>query len=256
MLTVIQARTGSTRLPGKCLLPLGGSTVLGQMCRRVKRARRAGLVVVATTNDSADDAIAFTAEREGVACFRGHSTDLLDRHYQAMVALGSSTDGIVKIPSDCPLIDPAVIDAVIARFLERGDADYVSNLHPPSWPDGNDVEVMSRAALTTAWREAAKGYEREHTTPFLWDNPGRFRIENVAWGTGRDLSRRFRYTLDYPEDYEVISAIFRALHPKDPCFGVDAIVALLEGWPELGQINEKYLGHAWTAAHAGELTHV
>src|SRR5262245_53556832 len=153
VVTVVQARTASTRLPGKVLLPLGGATVLQRMLERVARARRCGVVIVATTTDPEDDEIEAVCGHAGVGCYRGHPTDLLDRHYQVARALDAAA--VVKIPSDCPLIDPAVIDRVIGAFLDApGCWDYASNLHPPTYPDGNDVEICSAAALTAAWTEA------------------------------------------------------------------------------------------------------
>jgi spore coat polysaccharide biosynthesis protein SpsF len=252
VVTVIQARRRSTRLPGKVLFPLGGGTVLSRIVQRVKAAPSAGIVVVATTTDAVDDAIDDLCRRERILCFRGHPTDLLDRHYKVARLLKASL--VVKIPSDCPLIDPAVIERVVG-FAERrrGWFDYVSNLHPASYPDGNDVEVMSFEALETAWREARRPAEREHTTPFLWDNTERFRIGNVPWETGLDLSMTHRWTLDYPEDYELIRLVCEELDPVDPDFGLAEILGLLERRPELKAVNERYLGVNWYRHHIGEL---
>src|SRR5262249_9217082 len=155
-----------------------------------------------------DDEIAQVAERAGLLCYRGHATDLLDRHYQVARLLGAST--VVKIPSDCPLIDPRVIDRVLQQHL-AGGADYTSNLHPQSYPDGNDVEVCSFTALERAWHDARRPLDREPPTPFLWDPPGRFRVTNVVWETGRDLSQSHRVVLDYPEDYRVIYQVYDGL---------------------------------------------
>src|SRR5262245_11229498 len=136
---VIQARTGSSRLPGKILLPLAGAPLLQRMIERVRGAKTSFETVVATTVDPADDPVEELCRRIEVRCVRGHPTDLLDRHLAAARAVGA--EAVVKIPSDCPLIDPAVIDRVLGFFLAEPDRwDFVSNLHPPSWPDGNDVE--------------------------------------------------------------------------------------------------------------------
>src|SRR5215813_2240416 len=141
IIVVVQARTGSTRLPGKVLMPLANRPLLQRMLERVLAATAPSAVVVATTRDSCDDMIVTIARKAGAACFRGHPTDLLDRHYAAALAFGA--DVVVKIPSDCPLVDPAVIDRVIGSYIEyAGSADFVSNLRPPTYPDGNDVEVM------------------------------------------------------------------------------------------------------------------
>jgi spore coat polysaccharide biosynthesis protein SpsF len=196
------------------------------MVERVRAAPLAGNVVVATTTLSEDNAIADFCEREGFSCFRGHPTDLLHRHYQA--GLRECAEAVVKIPSDCPLIDPKVIQRVLAFYREGADRfDYVSNLHPPTYPDGNDIEVMSWSALASAWREAKRAYEREHTTPYLWDHPERFRIGNVAWETGLDYSMTHRWTIDYEEDYRFIKAIYDELYCRNSLFGIDEILNVL-----------------------------
>lgn len=241
VLTVIQARAGSTRLPAKVLLPLRGRPVLARMLERVRFTALSGTVVVATTTLPEDDAIEVLSAEEGVPCFRGDPTDVLDRHVQA--ARRFEARHVVKVSSDCPLVDPEVIDRVIGTYLAQpGRWDYVSNLHPPSWPDGNDVEIMSRAALETAWTEASRPFEREHTTPFLWNHPDRFRIGNVRWNEGPDLSMIVRLTLDWPEDYELIRTIFEAVYPGNPRFGLREILQLFQVWPDLGRINAHLRG--------------
>jgi spore coat polysaccharide biosynthesis protein SpsF len=250
LLVVVQARLSSTRLPQKVLLPLAGKPLLARMLERVRAARTPFDVCVATTTDDGDDRVVRLADQLGVACVRGHPTDLLDRHLQAARQAGA--EAVAKIPSDCPLIDPAVIDRVLGAFLEDTSFDYVSNLHPATWPDGYDIEVMTRAALETAHREATRAHEREHTTPFLWDQPERFRLRNVVWE--RDLQMTHRLTIDYPEDYELIRAVFEALHREGaPPFGLDEILAYLEAHPEVFRINQRYAGVNWYRHHLDEL---
>jgi spore coat polysaccharide biosynthesis protein SpsF len=253
VVVVIQARTGSSRLPGKVLKSCAGATVLERMLERVCAAATPSEVVVATTTEASDEPIVEVAQRAGVRVERGHPTDCLDRH--VTVARACRADSVVKIPSDCPLIDPAAIDRVLGLWLADPDAfDFVSNLHPATWPDGNDVEVMSMAALETAWREAVRPLEREHTTPFLWDNPDRFRIGNVRWETGLDYSESHRFVLDYPEDLEFIRAVFAALwSPDGHPFGLADILGLLAVRPELRAINARHLGVSWYQQHPGEL---
>jgi spore coat polysaccharide biosynthesis protein SpsF len=250
VLVVVQARTSSTRLPGKVLLPLAGKPLLVRMLERVKSARTPSELCVATTTDSGDDPVVVIARQAGVRCVRGHPTDLLDRHVQAVRQVGA--DAVVKIPSDCPLIDPAVIDRVIDAFLEDPTYDYVSNLHPATWPDGYDVEVMTRTALETAHREATRPLEREHTTAFVWERPERFRLKNVAWE--RDLQMSHRLTIDYPEDFELIRLVFEALHEEGAApFGLDEILAYLDANPAVYRINHKYAGVNWYRHHLDEL---
>ncbi|WP_046245084.1 cytidylyltransferase domain-containing protein [Hymenobacter terrenus] len=252
ILTVVQARIGSSRLPGKVLLPLVGQPLLVRMVERVQRAQLAGTVVVATTTEAADDALADCCATHGLPCFRGDALDLLDRHYQAARHYGA--DVVLKIPSDCPLIDPAVIDQVLGFYLANAEHyDFVSNLHPATFPDGNDVEIMPIAVLETAWREARRPLEREHTTPFFWENPDRFRLANVPWESGQDFSMSHRWTIDYPEDYAFISAVYEALYPTNPAFGLDDILNLLTARPDIAQINAQWAGVNWYRNHLDEL---
>jgi spore coat polysaccharide biosynthesis protein SpsF len=267
VLGVVQARTGSTRLPGKVLLPVAGEPLLARMLERVRAARTLTDLVVATTTDPADEPVREVCRAAGVRSLDGHPTDLLDRHYQAAVASGLSAgdpaagvpaDVVVKIPSDCPLIDPAVIDQVVGYHLRQPERyDFVSNLHPASWPDGNDVEAMPLPALATAWREARLPHEREHTTPFLWDRPDRFRIGNVRWDTGLDDSMSHRFTIDYPEDYDFVRAVYDALWTRErPLFTLQEILDLLAARPDIFALNRRYAGVNWYRHHLGQLATV
>ncbi len=244
-LVVVQARTGSTRLSGKVLKPLAGRPMLACQLERIQAATTPFDTVVATTTKSADTPIAELCRDLGVRCFRGHPSDLLDRHVQAARSLNA--DVVVKIPSDCPLIDPAVIDRVLDAWLRRsGQLDFISNLHPATYPDGNDVEVMSMDALEQAWREASNAHEREHTTPFLWENPHRFRVANVPWETGLNYSTSYRFTVDYFEDYAFVAVVYEMLYsPWRPVFSLAEILGLLKEYPHLRRINSQYLGRGW-----------
>lgn len=252
LVTVVQARTGSSRLPGKVLLPVQGKTLLERMAERVQAAKHSGVVVVATTTDPSDDEVAALCKKTGLNCFRGHPTDLLDRHYQAAKEYGAQA--VVKIPSDCPLIDPQVIDRVLGAYLATPDQwDYLSNLHPATYPDGNDVELMPFSVLEAAWKEATLPMEREHTTPFIWERPERFRIGNIAWESGLDYSMSHRWTIDYKEDYEFIRAVYDELFPTNPVFALNQILDLLTRKPELRQINEMHVGVNWYRHHLEDL---
>jgi spore coat polysaccharide biosynthesis protein SpsF len=253
LLVVVQARTGSTRLPGKVLLPMAGAPMLQRQLERIQAARTSFELCVATTRWGFDKPIRDLCRELGIPCIAGHPTDLLDRHMEAARAYGA--DAVVKIPSDCPLIDPDAIDRVLAAFLDDpARFDYVSNLHPATWPDGNDVEVMPFHVLETAWREADRPFEREHTTPFLWERPERFRIGNVKWETGRDLSMTHRFTVDYPEDYDFVAAVYEALWtPERPIFRLADILALLDERPDLFARNAHLAGVSWYRHHLAEL---
>ncbi|MGA9115784.1 MAG: glycosyltransferase family protein [Bacteroidota bacterium] len=250
---VVQARTGSSRLPGKVLLPVAGRPLLERMLERLQAVKTRIDIVVATTTEPADDPVRYLCGELGVPCFSGHPLDLLDRHYRA--ALRTGAEAVAKIPSDCPLVDPAVVDRVLGYFLEHAsEYDYVSNLHPATYPDGNDVEVMHTAALETAWREAERPLEREHTTPFFWEHPERFRIGNVTWESGLDYSMTHRWTVDYPEDYEFIRRVYDELRtPGRPVFGMGDILDLLERKPGIAATNSMHAGVNWYRHHLHEL---
>jgi spore coat polysaccharide biosynthesis protein SpsF len=254
-LIVIQARMASTRLPGKVLLPLAGRPLLERMLERVLAASSPFELCVATSAHPQDDPIRALCQTLGVRVFGGNPLDLLDRHYRAALAFGA--DAVVKIPSDCPLIDPAAIDRVLEHFhAERAAWDFVTNLCPPSWPDGNDVEVMSMATLETAWRFALRPFEREHTTPFIWERPERFRCSNVAWESGLDFSKSHRFTIDYVEDYALIARIYEELWGGERVFSLSEILDLLERSPEILSLNARFHGQSWQQNHLEELTRV
>lgn len=253
VVAIIQARMGSSRLPGKVMKPVLGRPLILSMLERVRGARTLDEIVVATTTASEDDAVATLMEEHGFACFRGHATDLLDRHLQARRAANASA--VVKIPSDCPLIDPRVIDRVIAAFRAHPEEyDFVSNLHPATYPDGNDVEVIPMHALELGWQEATCPFEREHTTPFFWERPERFRINNVTWETGLDYSMSHRFTIDYPDDLAFVTAVFEGLHlPGAPPFSLNEILSFLDQRPDVFRLNSYLAGVNWYRNHLGEL---
>lgn len=255
-LIVVQARLGSTRMPGKVLEPLAGAPLLQRMVERVLAAPSSFELVVATTTDPGDEPVRALCDELGLDVYAGHPTDLLDRHYRA--AVERSAEVVVKIPSDCPLIDPDVIGRVLDAYHQRaGQVDFVSNLHPPTYPDGNDVEVMPLPVLETAWREATRPLEREHTTPFFWERPERFRLHNVVWERGLDYSMTHRFTIDYPDDYAFIRAVFDELYsPSGPPFSLDDILELLERRPDIAAINARYAGVNWYRDHLDELSTV
>ena len=243
---------GSSRLPGKVMLPLAGQPLLIRMVERVQACKTPVKIVIAATTDPVDDEIQHLCEYNGISCFRGHPEDLLDRHFKAGIEYNA--DIVVKIPSDCPLIDHEIIDRVLKFYLENADKyDFVSNLHPPTYPDGNDVEIMPMDVLETAWKEARAPMEREHTTPFIWENRDRFRIGNVEWETGKDYSMSHRFTIDYKEDYSFIKKVYDELFDGNPDFGLKDILELLERKPEIKKINAEYAGVNWYRNHLKEL---
>jgi len=243
ILIVIQARTGSSRFPGKVLQPLMGEPLLKRMIERVRKSKFAVKVVVATTWLPSDEIIVSQMVSMGQECFRGHPEDLLDRHYQA--ALEYNASHIVKIPSDCPLIDPQIIDYVIESYLYT-QPDYAGNVFQPTWPDGNDVEIFSFEALKYAYNHSTEKHHREHTTPFIYENAHLFNVLHIHNPEGSyELYKNYRLTLDYPEDYEVIRMTFNNLYPKNPEFGWKDIVEYLNQNYEVNSINSKYHAKSW-----------
>lgn len=249
---VVQARMSSSRFPGKVLRPLLGKSLLARMIERLQLIKHTAKLVIATSEAADDDVIEQEAQNLQIDCYRGDLNNLLDRHYQA--AKSYNADVVLKIPSDCPLIDPKAVDRVLDYFFASdGQYDFVSNLHPATWPDGNDVEVMTMACLEKVWKEAAKPMELEHTTPYIWENPQKFKIGNVAWTAGKDYSMSHRFTIDYPEDYLFINRVYEELYPQNPGFSCEDIVALIEAKPEIYQINQQFAGVNWYRHHLDEL---
>jgi len=243
---------GSTRLPNKVMLPLAEKPLLLRLYERVSASKFTGTIIVATTTEKIDDALVRLCNDNKIYCFRGSEKDLLDRHYRA--ALEYSPMAVVKIPSDCALVDPGIIDKVLKYYIEHQDNfDFVSNLHPPSYPDGNDVEVVSMSALKDAWQNAVRVLEREHTTPYLWENPDKFKIGNVLWESGKNYSKSHRFTIDYPEDYHFIKKVYDELFDENRIFTLEDILELLERKPEIKNINSKYAGVNWYRNHLDEL---
>jgi glutamate-1-semialdehyde aminotransferase/spore coat polysaccharide biosynthesis protein SpsF (cytidylyltransferase family) len=250
IVAIIQARMGSSRLPGKTMADLAGRPLLSRVVDRVRSSGRVDKVVVATTDRAGDDPIAAFCEQEKIPCFRGNEDDVLDRFYQA--AKASAGDVLVRITADCPLIDPAVIDKVVARF-QAGDCDYVSNVLPYTYPDGLDTEVFSFAALERAWREAQKPSEREHVTPYL--RTERFRVANVESDSPLPPGK-YRWTVDHPADLESVRKIYEAFSGNGH-FGYQDILSLLRERPELATIqaetitNEGYYKSLYQQAKPG-----
>lgn len=229
---IVQARMTSTRLPGKVLLPLAGEPMLVRLVERLRRVQRANGIFIATTTNATDDPIAALCAQLGLPCHRGSEHDVLSRYADA--AHLHAADAVVRITSDCPLIDPALIDQVIAVY-EEGDSDYVSNMLPPTWPYGMAVEVFSAAALRQAHAEATQPAEREHVTPFIYWHPERYRLRHVA--SPVDLSHH-RWTVDTPEDYELVRRLFETLIPAHPEFTQADILAVLDAHPDWMRINQ------------------
>jgi len=222
----------STRLPGKVMADLAGRPLIYHVVDRVRRARLLDLVLVATSDRDSDDRLAAYCATHEIPCVRGSENDVLDRYHRAAHTIGA--DVVVRLTADCPLLDPGVIDDVIAVF-RAGYFDYLSNTLEPTFPDGLDVEVFSVQALDRTWNEARLGSEREHVTAYIWKHPERFRLGGVKHT--EDLSR-LRWTVDEPQDLEFVRGIYA--HLATGSYGITDVLRVLHEHPELAQLNQGF----------------
>ena len=231
VVAIIQARMGSSRLPGKVLSDLAGEPMLARVVHRVRRARLVDEVVVATTDEPQDSAILEFCAEHGWPCYAGSEHDVLDRYYQA--ATERNADIVVRVTSDCPLIDPQVIDEVVRRFREHRYVDYVScTLAPRTFPRGLDTEVFSYDALAEAWQQTTDPTYREHVTPYFYNNPDLFELDGVYSYANH---AQFRWTVDTPEDMQLAEKIFQ--HFGHDRFGWQEAAAACTEHPEWLRIN-------------------
>ncbi|KRE97947.1 acylneuraminate cytidylyltransferase [Paenibacillus sp. Soil766] len=228
---IIQARMGSTRLPGKVLKRLEDDTVLGHVVHRLQAVDNIDEIVVATTTNSEDDVIESKMNTYGIKVYRGNEQNVLSRYYEA--AVKAEADIIIRITSDCPLIDPDVTAAVI-RFFHAENADYVSNSLERSFPRGLDTEVFLMSVLQKAFENAVSPEHLEHVTPYIYQNPHSFKL--ASYTNEIDYSS-YRWTLDTQEDWELINEIYRRLYAKNSMFGWRQVIGLMKEYPELPMIN-------------------
>ncbi len=233
IVAIIQARIGSTRLPGKVLKELAGQPMLWHVVNRARQAKTPSETIVATTTQPEDDAVVQLCERQGWTYFRGSADDVLDRYYRA--ALVFKAELIVRINADCPLIDPHIIDYVIKAHLSSG-ADYTFCGVIGGFPLGLDTEVFNFKTLERTYREAKQDYEREHVTPYIYEHPGIFKINSVK-ATGKLKRPDLRLTVDTKEDFELIEAIYQRLYRNGKIFYIEDVIELLDEHPELTAIN-------------------
>lgn len=225
----------SSRLPGKVLADCLGKPMLERMVERVRRAPSLDAIVIATTTNTTDDPVAALADRIGVDCWRGSEDDVLRRVLDA--AHGHDVDVIVELTGDCPLIDPAVIEAVIARY-RQGDCDYCANVLERTWPIGMDTQVFARHVLDDVARRTDDATDHEHVSLYIYRHPEFYRLANVA-APAAETRPELRLTLDTPEDLALIRAVYEALYPANPAFGLDEILAFLDARPEVAALNAR-----------------
>jgi len=231
---IVQARVGSTRLPGKVLKKICGKTVLEHDVERLKKIENIDEIIIATTELERDTRIVEECKKINVKYFRGSEQNVLERYYYA--AKKNNADIVVRITSDCPLIDPKVSSEIIEFYLENKEKyDYISNTIDRTYPRGLDTEVFSFKALKKAFEEAVLDRDKEHVTPYIWDNPEKFKLGQYK--NDVDYSD-LRWTLDTNEDFELINKIYEELYGDGNKFYLDDIIQLLERKPELKKINQ------------------
>jgi spore coat polysaccharide biosynthesis protein SpsF len=235
VVAIIQARMGSTRLPGKVLRELNGRTVLARVIDRVRACPLVDLVVVATTTEQRDDVIVKEAGRSGAQIFRGSEQDVLSRYLQA--ARHFSANLVVRVTSDCPLFDPGVLTRMLEAYQAADRSgrriDYMSNALERTYPRGLDAEIFPIDVLAVAHERACLPHEREHVTAYIYQHPAQFVLENYTDGWGL---QKYRWTLDTDEDWSLISRIYE-LFPGERIFSTADVVALIDRRPELAALN-------------------
>jgi spore coat polysaccharide biosynthesis protein SpsF len=235
---IVQARMGSTRLPGKVLMNLAGKPVLWHIITRLQYASLLDRICVATTRESEDDCIEESCRMWNIPVYRGSREDVLSRYYECAKRIGmqrGKEDYIVRITADCPFVDPAIVDILIEKAV-TGHYDYVSNTDPPTFPDGLDVEVFRFEVLETAVKEARTNSEREHVTPFIRNNRSFLKYNHAST---LDLSN-IRLTLDTCEDYKTITAIYDALYHEGEIIYLKDILKLLDSRSDILAFNAQY----------------
>jgi spore coat polysaccharide biosynthesis protein SpsF len=232
IVAIVQARMGSTRLPGKVLKPLSGITVLSHVIQRLKHAKQLSAIVVATSDLVQDDPIVEEAVSSGAEVFRGSEIDVLSRYFYA--AKLHEADYVVRITSDCPLISPEIVDDCISTILNSG-ADYSSNALERTYPRGLDVEVFTMQALETSFDHSQEPAEREHVTPYIYRRPELFKISHVV--NEVDYSKH-RWTLDTLEDYNLLTEIYDRLYRPGRIILWNDVIKLLAENPQLIELNQ------------------
>jgi spore coat polysaccharide biosynthesis protein SpsF len=231
---IVESRMTSRRLPGKNLKPILGRPMVSRLMERLRRSALIDVVCLATSVDASDAPLETVAKAEGVACHRGSLEDVLDRVLAA--ARSVEADAIVEITGDCPLADPGIIDAAIRRY-QRGDVDYVINvLDRLTFPVGFDVQVYGVSLLAEVARLASDPGDRVDVTPFIYHHADRYRVLNLL--APPELDRpQYRLCVDYPEDFEVVTAVYEALYPRTPAFTAFDMMAFLDAHPQIARRN-------------------
>ena len=244
VVALVQARMGSTRLPNKVMKLVDGVPMIELLLVRLSRATEVDQIVVATSIDARNQPLVSHLQAQGYAFEQGSENDVLDRFVQA--ARAQHADVVVRITGDCPLVSAALVDECIRRFKTMG-VDYFSNINPPTYPDGLDIEVFSMRALEKAWRETSKSYDREHVTPYLRES-GHFKT--ACMSHTQDLST-LRWTVDEPDDFAVIEKVFEHFHPRVD-FTWEDVLQLQHQKPEMFSVNGQIIRNEGAVMGAGQ----
>lgn len=232
---IVQARMTSTRLPEKVLMNIKGKPMLWHVINRLKNTKEVNEIILTIPDSNENDVLEEFAEENQVKYFRGSEEDVLLRYYQAAKKFKSKV--IVRITSDCPLIDSEIVDLVIEKHL-KSDADYTSNSLKRTFPRGLDVEVFNFKVLEKSYREAKEHYEREHVTPYIYLHPKIFKLQNIE-AKGKLRKPEIRLTVDRKEDLRSIKEIYRYLYNPRKIFNTKEVIGLLDKYPELLKINAR-----------------
>lgn len=230
---IVQARMGSTRLPGKILKEVLGKPLLEYQVERIRWVKLADEIVIATTLNDTDRVIVDLCDRLAIPHFRGSEQDVLRRYMEAARAFDA--DVVVRLTSDCPIIDPEIVDRVIRYYFDHTlEFDYVSNTLSRTYPQGMDTEVFPFSVLEEAFQEATESYDREHVTPFIYRHDHRYRLCNVAYPENHS---HHRWTVDTLDDYLLIRKIIEKLYPTNPRYGMREVLDLFEQNQDLSRIH-------------------
>ena len=247
---IIQCRLSSSRLPAKIFLPGPTKTLIEHLLERLKKSKFLKKIIIATTNNSNDD-FTYNFLRNENDIFRGSEKNVLERYYNC--AKKYKSEIIVRITSDCPLMDYRLIDEMIEFFLKK-DCDYLSNIHPPSLPDGFDIEIFTFKSLETSYKNAKESFQKEHVTPYIWDQPNKFNISNFSTNLkDKKLYEKYRLTLDYIEDYLVIFEIYNKLYKKNKFFSYIDIINVIKKNKNLTKKNNKLIKVNWYGLYLKKL---
>lgn len=240
VVALIQCRMGSTRLPQKVMMDLNGKPVIGKIFDRLKACKTVDEIVICTADTQQNQVIVDYAVANGLPVFAGSENDLVDRIYQ--MATKFRADVVIRVTADCPLVDPELVDRLVGEYVADPSLEYITNILPPTFPDGLDLDVVSKKAIQKVWdRSRGDAFKSEWFNHDLRNNPDVYKTLKIT--NDVDLSQ-MRWTVDYPEDMDLIREIFTRLSPNGETFGMNDILKLLNEHPELGEINAKYVRDA------------